>query len=331
MVIGSPSRTTQIFLSKEKTYEYFKNVIATPKVYNNSNDVAEYPVFLKPKIGYGSRGTRKANNKEQLEVHLAEWPDCIILEYLPGDEYTVDCFTNSKGKLLFCGPRIRKRISNGISVNTTTIVDNDIKEAISELAHQINNSMPINGAWFFQLKKDKNQNLTLMEVAARMGGSSGLFRAKGINFALMSVWNALGNEVNIICNSYETEMDRALTLKFKTNVFYDKVYVDLDDNLIINNEINTELIAFLYQAFNEKKRLILISRHKDKLPETLLKYRITNLFDEIIHLQNNENKAHHITAENSILIDDSFAERFSVNSTLGIPVFAPDAVESLMK
>lgn len=330
-VIGSPAETTEIFLSKIKTYDFFEKIIPIPKVYNNVEEVAEFPVFLKPEIGYSSRGTKKATNIKQAQQHLQELPGCMILEYLPGKEYTVDCFTNEDRNLLFYGPRVRQRISNGISVNTTAVIDVDAQRQIQEFANKINNSITIRGAWFFQLKEDCNGKLKLMEVAARLGGSSSLFRAQGINFALMAVWDALGTKVVAMPNSYKTEMDRALTSRFKTNLIYDRVYVDLDDTLIIDGKINTELIAFLYQAFNQKKKLILISRHKYDLPQTLSNYRLSNLFDEIIHLKNGEQKSDYIIPQNSILIDDSFAERYSVQSNLGLPAIAPDAVECLIE
>ena len=89
---------------------------------NNIEDKSiEYPVFLKPDIGYGSRGTYKANNLSEVEFYKNKDKDLIILEYLPGNEFTIDCFTNFKRELLFIGPRLRNRISNGISVNTSTI------------------------------------------------------------------------------------------------------------------------------------------------------------------------------------------------------------------
>lgn len=331
IIIGSPAETTEIFLSKKKTYTFFEKIVPVPEVYKSLEEVEEYSVFLKPEIGYSSRGTKKADNKMQAQQHLHELPECMILEYLPGKEYTVDCFTDAERSLLFCGPRVRQRISNGISVNTAAVMDINIQKQIQEFANKINNAITIRGAWFFQLKEDTNGKLKLMEVAARLGGSSSLFRAQGINFALMAVWDALGTKVVAMPNSYKTEMDRALTSRFKTSLVYDRVYVDLDDTLIIDDKINTALIAFLYQAFNQKKKLILISRHKYDLPQTLSNYRLSNLFDEIIHLKNGEQKSDHIIPQNSILIDDSFAERYCVQSNLGLPVFAPDTVECLLE
>ena len=45
----------------------------------------------------------------------------IVCEYLPGEEYTVDCFSDREHGLLFAGARVRRRTRNGISVNTAPV------------------------------------------------------------------------------------------------------------------------------------------------------------------------------------------------------------------
>ena len=45
----------------------------------------------------------------------------IICEYLPGEEVTVDCFTNKNHKLLFCNPRAADRMLAGIDVHARRI------------------------------------------------------------------------------------------------------------------------------------------------------------------------------------------------------------------
>ena len=117
-VISSPMQTTKICLSKSKTYEVLKNIITVPKIIKSDDNNISFPVFAKPDIGYGSRGAKKINTQEELEIQLSQYPSSIILEYLPGKEYTVDCFTDKNGELLFSSPRERCRIMNGISVNT---------------------------------------------------------------------------------------------------------------------------------------------------------------------------------------------------------------------
>ena len=59
---------------------------------------------------------------------------------------------------------------------------------------------------------------------------------------------------------------------------------------------------------NNNKKIILITRSKNNYLEILDRYRIKDLFDVIIHINNKEEKYNFIE-DNSILIDDSFRER----------------------
>jgi predicted ATP-grasp superfamily ATP-dependent carboligase len=326
-VITSELNTTEICLSKTKTYKKFKNVVPTPIVYENLDTLQDYPVFLKPDIGYGSKGTKKVTNVVELKDHIKQYSNSIVLEYLPGKEYTVDCFTNFKGKLLFCGPRQRKRISNGVSVNTATMLNS---AKFKDTAEKINEVLNLNGAWFFQVKEKANGTLVLMEVASRLGGSSAVYRMKGINFAMLSVFNAFEIPVSVLPNNYEVELDRALDCKFKISIDFKHVYIDFDDVVILNNQVNTEMIKVIYHFINNKKIIHLITKHEHKINDVLEKYRLDDLFDDIIQLKNSHHKWEYITHRDSIFIDDSFAERKEVNDNIGLPTFSPDMVAGIL-
>ena len=328
IVIGSPSETSATCLSKRLTYKTLQGIVHVPVTFEKE-DINSFPVFVKPTIGYGSRGAKKINNAKQLMSHLEEYPDSIISEYLPGEEYTVDCFTDKEGRLLFCGPRLRNRISNGISVNTKPALTND--GTVKEIAQKINEALMFRGAWFIQLKKGAHGELFLLEVASRLGGSSSLYRNKGVNFAQMSLFDALGYPVEVVENNYAIEMDRALDNKYKLDITYNEVYIDFDDCLFLNKKYyNTDVMAFLFNCINKGIKISILSRHKEDLSEKLDKLHIRFLFDNVLHLTNGEKKSSYITNPNSIFIDDSFAERKEVSSQKGIPVFGLDMIECLI-
>lgn len=327
-VIGSPELTTKICLSKLETYKVLDGKVLVPKMYESIEKITCYPVFMKPATGYGSRGAKLIHTDEGARQHLKSFPTSLILEYLPGKEYTVDCFTDKRNRLLFAGPRERSRITNGISVNTVSIQKGQAR--FFEFARRITSTIQFRGAWFFQVKENYNGDLALLEVACRLGGSSGLFRNLGVNFALLSVFDAFGHEVQILPNNYTIALDRALSNRYKIGIDFSHVYVDFDDCIIVNEQINTELILFLYKSINEKKKIILITKHAKNLDRSLEKFRLRSLFDEIIHLKSDEEKWRYVTNLHSIFIDDSFKERRDVYKNLKIPVFSPDAVESLL-
>ena len=328
LVIGSPAETCSVCSSKKKTTALLSSFVDMPTIFDKQEDIKSYPVFLKPDVGYSGRNTKIAHSKEDVAYHLGQVPGCLVMEYLPGEEYTIDCFTSYNRELLFSGARMRKRISNGISVNTME-ADEEINSELKKISVTINEKMHFRGAWFYQVKRSEEGKLKVMEVAARLGGSSALFRAKGINFASLTLWDAIGTSVAIVENNYSLEMDRALDHAFKINIEYSKVFVDLDDTLIINKKVNIELLAFLFQCRNEGKELVCISRHAENIHITLADYKLNNIFDRVIHLSNAEPKSLFIEP-GAIFIDDSFAERQEVAS-LNIPVFSPEMVAALIK
>src|SRR3972149_8126471 len=65
-VVTSPHATCNICRSKSKTYEFFGNTLETPAVYD-INDSFDFPVFLKPDIGQGSRGVLRASSLETVK------------------------------------------------------------------------------------------------------------------------------------------------------------------------------------------------------------------------------------------------------------------------
>lgn len=323
-VVTSSQLACEICRSKKKTYDFFKSILPIPKIYNfdevNKND---FPLFLKPDVGQGAKGTKKVNNIEELKSNYRD--DHLILEFLPGDEYTIDCFTNYKGELIYCSGRERVRISNGISVNCKEIVDDEFLQ----LAQKINEILKMNGAWFFQLKRRENGELVLMEIATRIAGTMEFQRGYGVNLALLSLYNSLLIDVSIIKNDYQIEFDRALAGAFKLNIDYDTVYIDFDDTIILNQKVNTSAISYLYKCLNENKKIILLTRHKKDILESITRYKIGNIFDEIINIEGNQTKSMYIKQKKSIFIDDSFRERKDVHENCRIPVFDTDMLDFL--
>ena len=328
-VIGSPYETNRLCSSKLKTYQLFRGSVPVPEVYPPEaldDTFNRFPVFLKPEIGYGTRDTYIAKSKKEVLFHLERNPSLLILEYLPGKEYTVECFTDYKGELRFVGGRERMRIQGGISVHSEEVNHRDFYN----IAETINKDLKFRGVWFFQLKENEKGELTLMEVATRVAGTMALFRNKGINLPLLSFYDAQNIEVDIIENKYRLTIDRALTNRFQLDYQYKYVYVDLDDCIIINGKINTMLMMFLYQCLNKSIKMILLTRHAGDLRSRLKDFRLTYLFDEVIHISGSDSKADHITYRPAIFIDDAFSERLDVSQKSGIPVFDLSSVESLI-
>lgn len=328
-VVASPLETARVCLSKELSYKKLDGCVRVPRIFDPSSiPIEEFPVFAKPKIGYGAKGTMKLYSINEVSNFLKGKDDVLVLEYLPGEEYTVDCFTNKEGELLYCGARKRNRVKDGISVNTFFV---EGQKEFLEFAKAISSRIAFRGAWFYQAKRDKNGELCLLEIASRLGGSSLLSRAVGVNFALLSLFDLFDYKVSVSKNEYNVELDRALESRYKTDLVFDSVYCDFDDCLILDEHtVNVELIKFLYQCINQGKRIYLLTKHDGYLNNELQRFRLTNLFDDVIHIDKCANKADYIKSKHAIYIDDSNAERMNIKESLNIPVFSPEMIDVLM-
>jgi FMN phosphatase YigB (HAD superfamily) len=108
------------------------------------------------------------------------------------------------------------------------------------------------------------------------------------------------------------------------------VYVDLDDTLIVRGEVNVPLVGLLYQCINRGHRLVLLTRHREDVPTTLARFRLSDVWDAVVRVADDEEKADHISEPDAILIDDSFRERRDAHARLGIATFDSSMVELLV-
>lgn len=310
-VVGPSLETVEICNSKYKTYWELKDVMKVPALLYSP---AQYPIFIKPSVGHSGIGCHKINNETEMLV-LYDPLKHLPLEYLPGREFTIDCFADQ-----YAEGRERKSITKGIASSTAIVKD----PRFQEMATAINGVLNFPGAWFFQVKENTAGELVLLEVGARLAGSSSLSRLRGVNLPLLNLYPG---PVRIKAQDYIAEISRSLDVKAKINYEFDNVYIDLDDTLIINGKVNYKLLALVYKFRNEGKRVYLITRSiYDQAIIKLEQANITeSIFTTIVHIRPYERKKDYMRP-GSILIDDSFAEREDVEQ----PAFDTDIVDSLL-
>ena len=327
-VVTSPLETVDTCRSKTKTYEFFKDEDFIPRTYPSADDIDKYPVFCKPAVGQGAEGAMKVTSREELDLLLSGDEQYVICEYLPGDEYTVDCFTDRNGVLRSSIIRRRERIRSGIAVRSRII---PLDEQVKIIAEKINSKMVFSGAWFFQLKRNTSGEYRLLEISPRIPGTMGTTRNLGINYPMLTIFDMLGYDVDIINNNQDILLDRAFISRYQTSVKYNKVYLDFDDTLYLDDKVNIMALAFVYQCFNKGIPVVLLTMHEKDIYDSLERFKISkDLFAEIIHIPADHNKSDYITGKDVIFIDDAFSKRKDVHDKLGIPVYDLDMIESLI-
>ena len=258
-VLAPPLDICKLTRSKRNTYRALADIVRVPELYEAEPAADSFPVFVKPDRGQGSQGARLVHDAQQLRQALAAEPDLIACEYLPGQEYTVDCFSDREHGLLFAKARIRTRTRNGIAVNTVSI---NLPEARA-IGERIHARLGMRGAWFFQLKRASNGMLALLEVAPRIAGSMSTHRVAGVNFPLLTIFEHERLPISILLNDGPIELDRSLRNRFRHSVSFGTLYIDLDDTLVLRNKVNLDAIRLVFLARNQQARVVLITRHSE--------------------------------------------------------------------
>lgn len=205
-LIAPPPDVCKVCRSKRDTYNLFPEISPIQWTYERGENLA-IRWFCKPDKGQGSNGCYIIEADEIGRVDMKRY---TIAEYLPGPEFTVDCFTDRHGVLRFCEGRNRTRIKNGVAVRTKRVVNPEFRR----LAEIIGSRLKMRGQWFFQVKEDSKGELKLLEIAPRPAGSSILWTAHGVYLPKLTVLDCMGLDVEIDFVEDSVEMDRALGHRF---------------------------------------------------------------------------------------------------------------------
>ena len=193
----------------------------------------EKDVCFKPVVSSGSRGFRVLTSKvDRLDLLLSqqpdstftsfeetssllakakEFPELLVMEYLPGDEYSVDIVAD-RGCAFVVVPRIREKIILGASFLGRVVKH----EQIIEYSQKIINGLELNGAIGMQFRLNSEGIPKIIEVNARPHGALMLSAAAGANILYLAIKVALGEKFTQPHIKWNTRMIR----------YYDEVYQD---------------------------------------------------------------------------------------------------------
>lgn len=309
IIVCSEYETALLCRYKSKTYEKMKDYDFIPKTFRKA-EVKEYPVFVKKDNDQGERHAYKVETREELNLYASS-NDMIICEYLPGEEVTIDCFTNKDGKLLYCNPRAADRMLSGIDVHARRI---ELSDEIKYIAESLNKEINFRGFWFFQIKKDINGKFKLLEIATRLAGAFALNKSLDVNLPLMALKDFDGQDVEILFNDIKVEVDKQFFSKFLMDIEYEEVYIDFESCFENIKIINTLLIMYIYQCVNKNKKITLVTDDENidllleekKINKNVFSkiIKFTNLKESInnkaIFISNNENLKNKLRKEKNI-------------------------------
>jgi len=171
----------------------------------------ELPVVVKPPVLNGMRGVRVivaepwdvrrflSEKPQGLEIPLeeligilrrGEWPELLVMEYLPGDEYTVDAFCGSRFAIAV--PRKRMSVRSGITFHSRT----ELREDLSEYALSAGRELGLRYVFGFQFKLDAAGIPKVLECNPRIQGTMVASVFSGANVVWFGVREVIGDPID---------------------------------------------------------------------------------------------------------------------------------------
>ncbi|MFB6164760.1 MAG: ATP-grasp domain-containing protein [Haloarculaceae archaeon] len=182
------------------------------------------PVVVKPPTSNGSRGMRILDPDRDRERAFYEdkptgvystlpelrrilgesFPRLLVMEYLPGTEYTVDAFRPRGGGETVAVPRRREEVRSGISFRTSV----ERHEAILAATERLADELELTGAFGFQFKLDADGEPKILECNPRVQGTMVTATMAGANLVAAAVRDARGDPLPALEPDWSTTFSR---------------------------------------------------------------------------------------------------------------------------
>ena len=217
-LVGNDPKYSTICTNKYEMRKAFeKNGVNVPKFIEVSKgqkpdlSTITFPVIVKPTDRSGSRGVTKVERKEDIEkainnaIEYSFESKAIIEEFIEGNEYSCECISyNGKNHFLTITKKYTTGSPNFIEtahMQPSDLTDEEIEIVKKEIFKGLEALKIKNGPSHSEFKIDKNKNVKIIEIGARMGGDcigSDLVKiSTGYDFVDLTLDVALGKELKL--------------------------------------------------------------------------------------------------------------------------------------
>ncbi|CAO3363706.1 ATP-grasp domain-containing protein [Azospirillum palustre] len=178
----SPPEAVRICRSKRRTAEFLDACgLPVPRVWTadaRTLPSGPPPWFVKPDDGSSGIDARRIETAAALVAALEADPGLVVQDFVEGDEFTVDVFSDAPGRAVLAVPRRRLRIRAG-EVSVACVERDPTLEALAcRAADRLGTTGPIN----VQIIRGSDGPF-IIEVNPRFGGGSPLALRAGAPFA----------------------------------------------------------------------------------------------------------------------------------------------------
>jgi len=217
-VLVSKPEAVNICQDKRETFRFLvKNGFDTPKTFSAKQALAQknlrYPCFLKPWDGYASRGNAIVKNRQELIFYTGKIPNCIVQEFIAGQEITCDIFVDFNLQVRCVAPRKRIETRAG-EVSKSKIIKN--LKIMRQTAKLIKKLGAGPGVITVQLISTEDKKIKFIEINPRFGGGAPLSIKAGANFPKWVLAQLIGKKPQIKFDGFE---DNLAMLRYDAEVW----------------------------------------------------------------------------------------------------------------
>ena len=192
---------------KYKTYQFLSsNHIRTAKTYIDINSATTaiennelfFPLYVKPRFGFGSWFTYKARNFNELTVFFNHKPNMIVQEELQGEAVNFDILNDLRGNVVSVVPW-RKYLSRmGETEQSQTFYSNDVIDFGVRLGNLLKNVGPLDADLYMVDNK-----ISVLEINLRFGGGYPVSHLAGADFPSLIIKMINGEEITPQIGKYK--------------------------------------------------------------------------------------------------------------------------------
>ena len=217
-VLVSDFDVVSICQDKRKTFQFLtENGFDTPQTYSPKQALAKknlkYPCFLKPWDGYASRGNAVVKNRKELVFYSKKVPNCIVQEFIRGQEFTCDVFADFNLQIRCVVPRKRLEIRAGEVSKSKVEKNAQIMRQTAELIKRLGAGP---GVITVQMILTKDKKIKFIEINPRFGGGAPLSIEAGADFPKWILQQMAGKKPMIKFDGFE---DKLLMLRYDAEVW----------------------------------------------------------------------------------------------------------------
>jgi len=197
-LLTSDPATIRIGQNKVATHGFFRaHGFRTPRLFTPEEveafTKADLPVFVKPPEGSASIGAARIDTLEQLRFHRQEAPDLLVLEFVRGQEFTIDVYVDFTGEPRCAVPRKRLEVRAGEVSKAMTVRDEAIIVQSMEAARKLPGAI---GVITLQCLKTPAGDIVFIEMNPRFGGGYPLSWHAGAKYPKWILEELIGREPN---------------------------------------------------------------------------------------------------------------------------------------